>query len=225
MTETFVARAETLAQRAPEMRGHDADGAVRKPWTFRAMAPAGAVVSTLPDMLRFAQALLDDDTLALSTNASWVESGSIRWHNGQTGCHHAMLALDTLKHRAIVALWDAAYDLDAICMHALDASHIVVPLPIECVLSPNELAAYAGTYTYDAHAITVECEDGRLHVRAPLIEGVFYPRGDGKFFSKAVPPFGLTFAVDDASEEAALTITMQGLPFYRAVRAGDSSHD
>lgn len=93
------------------------------PWTFGALAAAGAIRSTLDDMVRFAQAVLDPPTGTLGTAITRslepafqgrVHSGGLGWlnrlgrpgvvwHNGGTYGASAFLAIDREARRALIA--------------------------------------------------------------------------------------------------------------------------
>lgn len=93
------------------------------PWTFGALGPAGAIRSTLDDMVRFARAVLDPPAgtvgtaIARSLEVAFqgrVHSGglgwlyrlgrpSVVWHNGGTYGASTFLAIDREKGVALIA--------------------------------------------------------------------------------------------------------------------------
>jgi CubicO group peptidase (beta-lactamase class C family) len=218
MHDTFIATAATLAERAPGLGGHDADGDACPAWTFGAMAPAGGAVSTIADMTAFANALLHDERLGLTTNASWVESGAIRWHNGQTRGHHAMIAFDVSARSAAIALWNAAYGIDTVCLRALRPGYAVAALPITAGISAAAIAAFAGTYAADNATLQATAHGERLRIRSTLINGAFYPLGDDAFFSKNLPDHILTFGRDAVGMVDRLEVTHYGMTIMRLRR-------
>jgi CubicO group peptidase (beta-lactamase class C family) len=218
MHDTFIATGETLAARAPGLPGHDADGDPCPTWTFDAMAPAGGAVSTLADMIAFTNALLRDQRWGLEANASWVADVEIRWHNGQTHGHHAMLALDASTQRAAIALWNAAYGVDEVCLHALRPDRSVPMLPVERDLAPGAIAAYHGTYAVEHSVMLVSAHADRLLVQSILVNGAFYPLGDDAFFSRSMPQHVLRFVRDDDDAVTGLRVLFHGIVTTRLQR-------
>jgi D-alanyl-D-alanine carboxypeptidase len=218
MHDTFIATAATLAERAPGLQGHDADGDACPAWTFGAMAPAGGAVSTIADMTAFANALLNDARWALRANASWVENDAIRWHNGQTRGHHAMIAFDASARRVAIALWDAAYSIDTACLHALNPKHAVAALPAVQRVPPETIALLDGTYYADNATLQATSHGDRLLIQSTLVNGMFYPLGYDVFFSKNMPEHLLTFTRDARGAPDGLTVTHYGIQIMRMQR-------
>jgi D-alanyl-D-alanine-carboxypeptidase/D-alanyl-D-alanine-endopeptidase len=95
-------------------------------WDFQALAGAGGIRSTLPDMMRFAAAMLRpaDSPLAAAIELAWAKQtltasvgpggqglgwmlagdGRTRWHNGMTGGFHAALFVNRELGVAVVLL-------------------------------------------------------------------------------------------------------------------------
>lgn len=211
MEDTFVA---TPDEQRLVPRGMNADSVRVPSWTFGAFAPAGGVVSNVADLLAFALALLHGSSpLARALRAAtvpqhvlshgptvglcWMCDDALRWHNGQTFGHHAMLAVDTDERRAAVALWNAAYPLDDICFHLLRPERALTQLPVEVALDSGKLASYAGAYeapnerrlvvAADGGSLFVD-DGGGLHCR-------LYPRDARTFFAKCIPEYTFTFDV------------------------------
>jgi CubicO group peptidase (beta-lactamase class C family) len=113
---------------------HNADGTPDHPWHFQAMAGAGAIRSSIADLLRFMQMNLappqgaaDEQAVSKAIELAWKEQmpskdgsfamglgwhiardGSTRWHNGQTGGFHAMMLLDRRFNIGVVLLCNTA---------------------------------------------------------------------------------------------------------------------
>lgn len=131
----------------PEMltrlaRGHTALGFETANWDIPTLAGAGAIRSTMEDLLLFAKANLDPATCplaaalrraqserhrinpALEIGLGWHISGvsdlEILWHNGETGGYHSYLGLDVKNRRAVVILTNSASSIDDIGMHLLE---------------------------------------------------------------------------------------------------------
>ena len=64
---------------------HRSRGKPVPPWTFDAVAPAGALRSTAEDLLAFLAA--EDDR-----NLAWLHRGAVAWHNGGTGGSSAFVS-------------------------------------------------------------------------------------------------------------------------------------
>ncbi len=203
----------------PIVPGMDADGVPAVAWQFAAFAPAGGVVSTTADMLRYAASLLDGTTelgaaqraatvprgaakAGASIGLGWMIHGDVRWHNGGLGGHHSMLAIDLDAKRAAVALWNTSASLDDIGMHLVDASSPVIPREAEVLLPLAERERLCGTYDVEGGGtLTVAIDGPRL-----VIDGVrgtddkrsrLYARADGAFFSKLMPDTIFRFDRDD----------------------------
>ena len=111
-------------------RGWTAAGRRSQPWVADGYAPAVGVVSTLADMTRLANALLDGSAPGLASiqpihhtipdrpgrvsgmfwaiNPVTGTGGTMVWHNGLTGGYCAFLALYPQTHRAVIVLADVA---------------------------------------------------------------------------------------------------------------------
>jgi CubicO group peptidase (beta-lactamase class C family) len=219
--------------------GMDVDGKFASTWQMGAFVPAGGVVSNVADMARFMRTLLDcDSPIGAATQwafeprhspahgpavaLGWHCSEAIRWHNGETYSHHAMLALDSESHSGVLALWNAAGTVDDACMHVLDAKYPLVEFPAEVALSNERLRALAGIYDRGAarpFVITVEAT--RLRFSDPAL-GSFciYPR-DARTFFRRLSAGDYTFSID-ASGEIILEHRNAGLTIFRAKRINDA---
>jgi serine-type D-Ala-D-Ala carboxypeptidase/endopeptidase len=106
-------------------------------WDLGALATAGALRSTMNDMLKFAQANLREDKaegLSLAINKShakhnypaierelslgWqvldINDTQILWHNGGTGGSRSFVGLDKKNHKAVVVLSNTSSSIDEI---------------------------------------------------------------------------------------------------------------
>lgn len=159
----------TPAMRARLVTGHNAAGRPVANWDFPALAGAGALRSTMNDMLAFAAANLDSTgplgrVLAgthepqratqnpnLRIGLGWhvLTAPAVTLHNGQTGGYHSFLGLDKARRVAVVVLSSSGTDIDDIGMHLLDPR---VPLQVpprartEVTLDPAILDTYVGEY-------------------------------------------------------------------------------
>jgi CubicO group peptidase (beta-lactamase class C family) len=108
-------------------KGHDNQGRPTANWDIPTLAGAGALRSTMHDMLRFARANLDpaggrltrimqqthavrvptgrpDMSVGLNWHIRRVGDQDVVWHNGGTGGYRTWLGLDTKRRRAAVIL-------------------------------------------------------------------------------------------------------------------------
>lgn len=140
MEDTAIALSP--AQQARFAPGHDAALQPAPPWHFAALAGAGALRSTMADMLIFAAAALDPrspiaDAMALSLESraaagpqadfalGWMvaKPGSVELllHSGGTGGHRSSIALDPASGRGVVVLTNSAVEpsTEDIALHLL----------------------------------------------------------------------------------------------------------
>jgi CubicO group peptidase (beta-lactamase class C family) len=138
---------DTAIVLTPEMRsrlaqGHNAFGEPTSTWDIPTLAGAGAIRSTVPDMLRFAAASLsgEDEPIHRALRAThaprrpldgeaqvalnWIviepDDVTITWHNGGTGGYRTFLGLDLEGRRAVVVLSNTSNSVDDIGLHLLD---------------------------------------------------------------------------------------------------------
>jgi CubicO group peptidase (beta-lactamase class C family) len=128
MIRVSSAAAARLAQ------GYDSDGEKAQPWRFDALAGAGALRSTVADMIHLVRLNLVPERVPALTEAvrlsqapaaqrpqgamglGWhigfnVEGGAqVLWHSGQTGGYHAFVAFDPKRLKGVVVLAAGASD-------------------------------------------------------------------------------------------------------------------
>jgi len=122
------ATAEELGPRA--IIGTSRSGRPRQPWTGEALAPAGGIRSSIGDMARIVQALLDGTAPgqaaldpvanfagpAARIGAAWmtlrVKGRDITWHNGATGGFRTWAGLDREAGTGVVLLSATAVMVD-----------------------------------------------------------------------------------------------------------------
>src|SRR5262245_2344029 len=116
-------------------RGHDARGEVTANWDIPAFAGAGALRSTMHDMIRFARANLDPSggrlqrvmqqthevrhaagSASMSIGMGWhirhMDGRDVVWHNGGTGGYRTWLGFDTSRKTAAIVLTNSALGND-----------------------------------------------------------------------------------------------------------------
>lgn len=192
MTSTGITLDPATAQRFVD--GHDARGHVTARFDMPVLAGAGALRSSMNDMLKFAAANLDpqDDALhqamaaaqkprmptdvasqeiALAWNVDERGGSTIIWHGGATGGFFAYLGLDPLHDTAAVVLSNSrSANIDDIGLHLLDPSQPLLPPPTprtEAALSPAVLARYVGDYNLLGSIATITQAADGLTVHLP----------------------------------------------------------
>ena len=176
---------ETAAMQGRVASGHDQMGEPTHAWHLDALAGAGAIRSTLDDMLRFAAAARDTiqgplaRVMALSERESFrVDSTTaiglgwhrrttggrtLVWHNGGTGGFRSMLVIDPGANRAAVVLANTTHSQDALGLALLDAAVRVPALPAlraSVAVDARTLTQYPGRYRLTpAFLITITARD------------------------------------------------------------------
>ena len=173
MTDTRVTFTPSMRERLA--LGHDENGAVVSNWDIPGLAGAGALRSTVNDMLRYLQANVDPSqtTLApaiqmahakryatdnpnLSLGLAWhivrtPPGSTITWHNGGTGGYRSFIGFDSVRHAGVVVLSNSATSVDDIGLHFIDPRVPLAPAPVkvahtEITLAPQLLDRYVGDY-------------------------------------------------------------------------------
>ncbi|MEP6692798.1 MAG: serine hydrolase [Gemmatimonadaceae bacterium] len=191
MTSTRITL--TPAMRGAMAQGYDEAGRAQGPWDLPTLAGAGAIRSTIGDMLKYMAAQRDTTTgplaraIALthhvmraggnattSMGLGWhllsVQGRTIVFHNGQTGGYHGFMAIDPQTGANAVMLTNTGTSIDDIGFHLIDST---APLKapakarVEVKVAPAILAAYVGVYRFaPTFAIAVTLENGALVAQA-----------------------------------------------------------
>lgn len=168
---------------SPEMqamlaKGHGADGAAAANWDLPSLAGAGALRSSMTDMLKFLDANMGEPKNDLERamrmaqaprfplggdaeiGLGWITistaSGSFVYHDGGTGGYGAIIAIDTKRNVGLVLLGNRTGIPDDIAMHLMDESIPLTPPPspasarAEVSVPADVLASYVGVYALDA---------------------------------------------------------------------------
>ena len=116
-------------------KGHTAVGAVASNWDIPTFAGAGALRSTMTDMLKFARANLepgggrlqrvmqqthmvrrsinqDDDSIGMNWVITRKNGKEVIWHNGGTGGYRTWLGFDKARRIAAVVLTNSVMSND-----------------------------------------------------------------------------------------------------------------
>jgi D-alanyl-D-alanine-carboxypeptidase/D-alanyl-D-alanine-endopeptidase len=232
MNETSVLPVSALA---PALRervtvGHAPDDTVAPAWNFDSMAPAGAIRSSVSDMLRYVRCNLGAGPLA--TDCLFAQQprdtltgnaiGLIWWtgdvvpivrHSGDTAGFHACVAVAPDHQRGVVVLSSGSIWAGPIAEYIIDAALTVPQTPLPITLAPGALDAYAGTYhnvdtrnrnriVRDGNGLTMQV-DGLTQV-LPI-----YPLGSDRFVRKTWAA-QLTFTRDASGDVDTVRVRYNG---------------
>ena len=182
--------------RARLATGHTPTGDSTANWDIPTLAGAGALRSTVNDLMKFLSANLETGqgdlskalrethparrtvgTPGMSIGLGWhIRLGGGRnlvWHNGGTGGYHSFIGLDEQARIGVVVLHNSSGNIDDIGFHLLDDTlPIAPPKPApkprkETAVDPKALEAYVGEYALTpAFVIAVTLEGQQLFVQA-----------------------------------------------------------
>jgi serine-type D-Ala-D-Ala carboxypeptidase/endopeptidase len=158
------------------------------PWTFDALAGAGALISSAHDQLALIDAELDAaaggkhelrramaftqepqlEKQGANVGLGWqIDSAGRYWHNGGTGGHHSFVGFDPKTRRGVVVLASTSTSLvDQL------APRLYKVLAGETVAAPKlpteaQLASFAGTYDFAGEQLKILAVGKRLYVEGP----------------------------------------------------------
>ena len=235
MTDTTITlTAEMKSRLAP---GHLADGTPTPGWDLGALAGAGALRSTVDDVLTFLEANLEGGETPLAKSLATALSlqaepagqpvkmglgwhfgtaADGRWHNGQTGGYHTHAGLLLDHDVGIVVLANTAtgkVDELAGLLYPLMVGKEVEPpsfdVPVE--IDQAALDDYVGRYALaPTFVLTVTRDGDRLMVQATGQEDFqVFPLGDDRFFYKIVEA-RIQFTRDDDGKVVGLVLHQGG---------------
>ena len=236
MASTDITLTDALKARAAQ--GYGVDGKPASYWTLTGFASAGAINSTMTDMLAYLKANMAamDKTkgsdlsramaLAQEPRADMAPDGEIRiglawittptggghWHNGGTGGFRTFMGFtDDGKRGTVVLSNTGGAGVDEIGFHLLNAG---APLPAaqkKIAVAPEKLDEYVGTYAVTPQvAFTVKRENDTLQVQ--LTGQGFapvYPDAPDHFFYTAVRA-DITFERTDSGKVSGLVLHQNG---------------
>ncbi len=211
MTSTSIAL--SADQRKRLAIGHDAALNPVKNWDLDALAGAGAIRSTVNDMLTFLEANLefkdtplkaamrrmrsvhrDTGVPDLDIMMAWhrlTKFGTeIVWHNGGTAGYRTFAGFDPAAKRGVVVLCNTSLDNDDIGRHILEIKYPVKhydPPPPEVIVDSKLLQTYTGEYALGPATVTIIAEGSRLFTQItgqPKFE--LFATKDTEFYLKVV---------------------------------------
>jgi CubicO group peptidase (beta-lactamase class C family) len=213
MTNTLITLSPALKKRlAP---GHDASGAPARNWDLPTFAGAGALRSTVNDLLTFLSANLElhpatlapamrlaqeprrDAGAQMKIGLGWhiaeKHDAKIVWHNGGTGGYHSFIGFNPATRRAVVLLANSAHSFDDIGFHLLESKYSLAGAESAkgrtvLQLKPEILDRYVGRYQLAPGAFFNLRRDGN-RLLAQLTGQSYieiYPESETNFFYKVV---------------------------------------
>jgi serine-type D-Ala-D-Ala carboxypeptidase/endopeptidase len=227
----------TPVMRARMVAGHNLAGDTVPLWDLPTLAGAGALRSSMADMLRFAQAAVRPDgplqeafsmslqprtpagSLQAMIGLGWLRfatgSDTIAMHNGGTGGFRTFIGLQPSAGRAVVLLTNTGGPgSDDIGMHLLNPALPLAPAPRQAVDVPvTVLERYAGTYELSPQfSIVVTLVDGALYGTATGQQTIrLWPASETQFFIREVEA--------EVSFEVATDGTVTGLVLHQGGRS------
>lgn len=209
-------------------------------WDLPTLAGAGALRSTVSDMLKFVAANLglkkspllaamqmthqsrhDTGTPDLEIALNWhilkKFDTVMVWHNGGTGGYHSFIGFDPKARKGVVVLSNSTNDIDDIGRHLLESKY-----PLAKFEAPKEhkaikleakvLDAYVGEYqVVPGFGLTVSREGDQLFAQATG-QGKFelFAETETDFFLKVVDA-QITFVKDDKGQVTHLVLHQNGV--------------
>jgi len=218
--------------------GHSKLGKAVSNWDLPTLAGAGALRSSVNDMLKFVSANLKLDNAKLKEAMALTHSArrdvgagtkiglgwhiytrygtEIIWHNGGTGGYRSFIGFDRKNQRGVVVITNSENDSDDIGLHLLEPKYALAKLDAIKVrqpvaVKPELLAKYVGRYQLNpTFFFNVRREQDHLQVQ---LTGQSYlnifPESETKFFCDVVDA-QISFQVDAAGKTKSLTLHQNG---------------
>ena len=232
MTNTGITL--TSAMRARMSEGHDPGGQVVPLWDLPTLAGAGALRSSLEDMLKFAAAVASPPATAagraiaqsiaprftvnrqLSLGLNWhrvvMQGDTVIFHNGGTAGFRTFVGINARTRAAVVLLGTSAQDNEDVARHVLVGMPLIEMKPRVAITLPAEsLQEYVGEYRLTPQfSLTVTREGNALHVQ-PTGQPKFplFAEARDRFFLRVVDA-QLEFERDQAGAVTAVTLVQNG---------------
>ncbi|MHC4629251.1 MAG: serine hydrolase [Planctomycetota bacterium] len=211
--------------------------------------PAGALRSTLNDMLKFLKANISPDRYKLGkaivmthephvasishsrTGLAWniTSTGvsTIIWHEGQIQSHYAFIGFDREKGVGAVILSGSGIPLTDVGLHILDSRYpladVEPPSQPQFKLDESSLDSFTGQYKVQAnYVITIARKDGHLFSQAPGMPKLeILPLSETEFAVKGFD-IKITFVKDEAGEITSLIVYQAGTEVKAQKQPDDS---
>jgi serine-type D-Ala-D-Ala carboxypeptidase/endopeptidase len=230
----------TRIKLTPEMQarlaaGHDQALLPVLNWDLPTLAGAGALRSTVNDMLKFVSANLglnkspllaamqkahqpqrETGTPDLEIGLNWhilkKFDTVIVWHNGGTGGYHSFIGFDQKKRKGVVVLSNSSNDVDDIGRHLLENQYPLAKERKAIRLEAKILDAYVGEYQLAPNfVLTISREGDQFFGQATGQEKLeLFAETETDFFLKAVDA-QITFVKDDKGQVTSLVLHQNNL--------------
>ena len=217
--------------------GHDAELRPVPNWDVPTLAGAGALRSTVNDLLAFLAAVLGytktplapamssmltarkpTGTAGMEIALGWhvdarPEGHELVWHNGGTGGYRSFVGFDPKSRTGVVVLSNTSTSagVDDIGRHLLDPSLPLLTTPKQATANPKLYDRFTGNYQLAPGFILTITRDGdRLFSQAtgqPQFE--IFPKSDRAYFPKAFEAL-ITFQDDVDGRAPSLTLHQGG---------------
>lgn len=232
-----TSRVLSTAQQARTAQGHNGDLSPTTLWNFDVLAPAGALRSTLDDMLSYVSAhalasgsrlgaamkLTHEPRISRATGGhlglSWfIDDGRYIWHNGGTGGFGTFAGFDKQTKRGIVVLSNTistVYSPEtqlglALLKLAGGESPGALLLPPDVPVASAKLDAYAGNYKGTQLSLVIERQGDALWL---VLTGQpkyhLYAKSETSFYLR-VAPVTILFA-EDGKGGVSMVFTQNGI--------------
>lgn len=218
--------------------GHDKQGRAVSSWDIPTLAGAGALRSSVNDMMKFLEANLKLDEpklkpamemaqapqreisaimkIGLGWHINLRHGAEIIWHNGGTGGYRSFLGFDQKRQRGVVVLSNSQNDIDDIGLHILEPMYELAKLepakPGKSVpVSDEVLAKHVGRYQLNA-TMFFNIRQEKDHLQVQLTGQSYldmYPESETKFFLEVVKA-QISFQQDANGKTISLTLHQNG---------------
>jgi D-alanyl-D-alanine-carboxypeptidase/D-alanyl-D-alanine-endopeptidase len=218
--------------------GHADSGKPAKNWDLPTFAGAGALRSTVNDMLTYIAANADSSSMPLGPTMAMTHaersaglaanitigliwnrlrgpSGNVMvWHNGGTGGYRTFTGYNERTGLGVVVLSNTSQSVDDIGLHLLDATFPLQPLPkphAAIMLDEAALDKFIGMYDLAPNfTITIARTGAQLSAQATG-QGAFpiFPEGKSEFFAK-VTELTMTFTYDESGVVSGMVVHQGG---------------
>ena len=233
---------DTRIQLTPELQarlapGHNPAGTAVANWDLDALAGAGAIRSTVSDMLKYLAANLDSTSRPLGSamhdahrplrpagaprmriGLNWLvfsgDGPDITWHNGGTAGYSTFIGFDEINGNGVVVLSNTSTSVDDIGMHLLDAERplMVFPKPrLEMQLTPAALERFVGDFALAPTFHLVITREGATLWAQATGQGKFqlFAEKENEFFLKVVDA-QVSFTTDSNGSVTGLVLHQNG---------------
>lgn len=233
MKETRITLTADMQKRMA--KGHNADGDPAQTWDLPTFAGAGALRSTVNDMLRFVKANMGVTETPLqpvlkaaqvlrrpavgqeSIAFGWhIRDKKIWWHNGGTGGYHSFIGFNPERKQGVVILNNTfvpSLTVVGFDLLKLLAGEEITPPAMKTLakVKPETLAKYVGEYELaPGFVLTVTRDGDKLRAQAtgqPRFR--IYPESETKFFWRVVEA-RLTFVTNGDGKVGEAVLNQNG---------------